>query len=143
MAARGVPIGLGVDGSASNDSGHLLAEARQALLLQRALHGPLAFDPRQALHIATRGGAEVLGRSDCGVLEPGKRADLAVWDLSDIHSLGAWDKVAALILSPPPQVRDLFVEGRAVVRDGELAQTSRSAILRAADASLNRLKRLI
>jgi cytosine/adenosine deaminase-related metal-dependent hydrolase len=116
-----VPVGLGVDGSASNDSGHLLNEARQALLMQRALGGPAAFDPRQALYLATRGGAAVLGRYDCGSLEPGKRADIAIWDISDIPSMGAWDKVAGLILSPPAGVRDLIVEGRAVVRDGELA----------------------
>jgi len=143
MFEQGVPLGLGVDGSASNDSGNLLLEARQALLLQRALGGPAAFDPRDALFVATRGGAEMLGRADCGSLEPGKRADIAIWDMADIGSAGAWDKVAALVLSPPVGVRDLFVEGRAVVRDGALVQARRSDVLRAADRSLARLKSLI
>lgn len=142
MFAKGVPLGLGVDGSASNDSGHLLLEARQALLLQRAIGGASAFDPRDALFLATRGGAEMLGRRDCGSIEAGKRADIAVWDMADIASLGAWDKVAALILSPPAGVRDLLVEGHAVVRDGDLVQASRRDILRAADRSLTRLKAL-
>ena len=139
MFAKGVSLGLGVDGSASNDSGNLLHEARQALLLQRAIGGPAAFDPRNALFLATRGGAEMLGRRDCGSLEPGKRADIAVWDMGQPASLGAWDKVAALILSPPSGVRDLFVEGRAVVRDGDLVQARRSDIRQAAERSLARL----
>lgn len=142
MVAQGVSLGLGVDGSASNDSGHLLQEARQAMLLQRAIGGATAFDPRQALYLATRGGAQVLGRHDCGSLEPGKRADIAIWDMGDIPSLGAWDKVAGLILAPPSGVRDLFVEGRAVVRNGDLVQASRATILHAADRSLNRLMSL-
>jgi len=143
MFTAGVPLGLGVDGSASNDSGHLLGEARQAMLLQRAIGGAGAFDPRDALYIATRGGAEMLGRTDCGSLEVGKRADFAVWDVSGPSSLGAWDAVAGLLLAPPPQVRDLFVEGRAVVRGGVLAQADQTAICRAARASLGRLKGLM
>lgn len=136
MFAAGVPLGLGVDGSASNDSGHLLLEARQAMLMQRALGGAAAFDPRDALFLATRGGAELLGRTDLGSLEPGKRADLAVWDMSGPGSLGAWDKVAGLVLAPPPGVRDLFVEGCAVVRAGELVQARLGEVLRTAERSL-------
>lgn len=139
MVAQGVPVGIGVDGSASNDSGHLLLEARQAMLLQRAVGGPSAFDPRDALFLATRGGAEILGRPDCGSIEAGKRADIALWDMADIPSSGAWDKVAALLLAPPSGARDVFVEGRAVVRDGDLVQASRCDIVRAADRSLARL----
>ncbi|MFY9350256.1 MAG: 8-oxoguanine deaminase [Sphingobium sp.] len=139
MVAQGVPVGIGVDGSASSDSGHLLLEARQAMLLQRAVGGPTAFDPRDALFLATRGGAQILGRPDCGSLEPSKRADIVLWDMADIPSAGAWDKVAALLLAPPSGARDVFVEGRAVVRDGDLAQASRHDILRAADRSLARL----
>ncbi|EQB29782.1 8-oxoguanine deaminase [Sphingobium ummariense] len=139
MVAQGVPVGIGVDGSASNDSGHLLLEARQAMLLQRAVGGPSAFDPRHALFLATRGGAEILGRPDCGSIEAGKRADIALWDMADIPSSGAWDKVAALLLAPPSGARDVFVEGRAVVRDGDLVQASRRDIVRAADRSLARL----
>ncbi|AXB77339.1 8-oxoguanine deaminase [Novosphingobium sp. P6W] len=140
MMDAGVPLGLGVDGSASNDSGHLLNEARQAMLLQRVTHGADRFDPREALYLATRGGAQVLGRSDVGSLEVGKRADFVIWDMADIFSTGAWDKVAGLVLSPPTGARDVFVEGRAVVRGGDLAQVRRDDVLRAANRSLDRLK---
>lgn len=136
MLDAGVPVGLGVDGSASNDSGHLLAEARQAMLLQRVVGGAGAMTPREMLRLATRGGAAVLGRHDCGQLVPGKRADLAIWDMADLACAGAWDPVAALALTPPLAARDVFVEGRAVVRDGELAQASRAEVLRDAQASL-------
>lgn len=139
MHAAGVPLGLGVDGSASNDSGHLLNEARQAMLLQRAVGGADAFDPREALYLATRGGARILGRSDCGVLAPGMRADLAVWDMNDIPSLGAWDRVAGLVLSPPAQVRDLFVEGTPVVHGGKLVRVERVNVVGVAERSLARL----
>lgn len=142
MVDRGVSVGLGVDGSASNDSGNLMAEARQALLLQRVSGGAGAFDARAALYLATRGGAQVLGRQDCGSLEPGKRADFAIWPVEDVSSMGAWDKVAALVLAPPAAPRDVFVEGRAVVRGGELAQTPRGEILRDAKAALTRLMSL-
>ena len=142
MFAAGVPLGLGVDGSASNDSGTLLGEARQALLLQRAIGGAQAFDPRDALHIATRGGAEMLGRTDCGALIPGRRADFAVWDMADVASLGAWDLVAALVLAPPRGARDVFVEGRAVVLEGELVQVERAAVTAGAQRSLARLMAL-
>ncbi len=121
MRDAGVPLGLGVDGSASNDAGNLLAEARQAMLLQRVARGADAMSAREALEIATLGGARVLGREDCGSLEPGRRADIAVWDLTGIEAAGAWDPVAALVLCGPMRVRDLFVEGRQVVRDGTLA----------------------
>ncbi|MBO9669788.1 MAG: 8-oxoguanine deaminase [Sphingobium sp.] len=139
MVAAGVPLGLGVDGSASNDSGNLLSEARQSVLMQRAVGGAGALDPREALFIATRGGAQILGRHDCGSLEAGKRADIAVWDMFDAASLGAWDKVAGLVLAPPTSARDIFVEGRAVVRDGELARVRRHDVLAMARHSLNRL----
>jgi cytosine/adenosine deaminase-related metal-dependent hydrolase len=119
MLDAGVPLGLGVDGSASNDSGNLAAEARQAMLLQRVARGADAMSPRAALELATRGGADVLGRSDCGRLMPGKRADVAIWDVSGVQSAGSWDP-AALLLAGPTAVRDLFVEGRQVVRDGQI-----------------------
>ena len=119
MLDAGVPLGLGVDGSASNDSGNLAAEARQAMLLQRVARGADAMSPRVALELATRGGADVLGRPDCGRLMPGKRADVAIWDVSGVHSAGSWDP-AALLLAGPTAVRDLFVEGRQVVRDGHV-----------------------
>jgi len=121
MRDAGVKVALGVDGSASNDAGNLVAEARQMMLLQRVGGGADAMGAREALEIATLGGAQVLGRPDCGSLEPGKRADIAVWDLSGIEAAGAWDPVAALVFCGPSRVRDLFVEGRQVVRDGHLA----------------------
>jgi len=120
MRDAGVPVGLGVDGSASNDAGNLAAEARQAMLLQRVARGADAMSAREALEIATRGGADVLGRPDCGRLAVGKRADLAIWDVSGVESAGSWDK-AALLLAGPTRVKHLFVEGRAVVEDGRMA----------------------
>ena len=121
MRDAGVKVALGVDGSASNDAGNLVAEARQMMLLQRVSRGADAMGAREALEIATLGGAQVLGRPDCGSLEPGKRADIAVWDLSGVEAAGAWDPVAALVFCGPTRVRDLFVEGQQVVRDGHLA----------------------
>ena len=120
MQDSGVRVGLGVDGSASNDAGNLIAEARMALLLQRVARGADAMSAREALEIATLGGARVLGRGDLGSIEVGKRADLAIWDVSGIESAGSWDPVAALVLCGPARVRDLIVEGRPVVRDGQL-----------------------
>lgn len=114
-----VKVGLGVDGSASNDAGNLMAEARQTLLLQRVALGADAMSAREALEIATLGGAQVLGRPDCGALEVGKRADLAIWDVSGVESAGSWDP-AALLLAGPTRVRDLFVEGRQIVGDGQM-----------------------
>jgi cytosine/adenosine deaminase-related metal-dependent hydrolase len=119
MRDRGVKVGLGVDGSASNDSGNIVAEARMALLLQRVAKGADAMSAREALEIATLGGAQVLGRSDCGVLAPGKRADVAIWDMTGIEAAGSWDPVA-LLLAGPMRARDLFVEGRQVVRGGQI-----------------------
>ncbi|MEQ8923122.1 MAG: 8-oxoguanine deaminase [Roseovarius sp.] len=119
MRDAGVPVGLGVDGSASNDAGNIVLEARQAMLLQRVARGADAMSAREALEIATRGGADVLGRPDCGRIAVGKRADIAVWDVSGVESAGSWDP-AALLLAGPVKVRDLFVEGRSVVREGQV-----------------------
>ena len=119
MRNAGVKVGLGVDGSASNDAGNLVAEARQAMLLQRVANGADAMSAREALEIATLGGARVLGRSDCGSIEVGKRADIAVWDMSGVEAAGSWDRVA-LLLAGPMRVRDLIVEGRQVVQDGQM-----------------------
>lgn len=121
MRDAGVRVGLGVDGSASNDAGNLAAEMRMAMLLQRVARGADAMSVREALEISTLGGAQVLGRGDCGSLAPGKRADVALWDLRGIEAAGAWDPVAALVLCGPQKVRDLWVEGRQVVRGGNLA----------------------
>jgi cytosine/adenosine deaminase-related metal-dependent hydrolase len=119
MRNAGVKVGLGVDGSASNDGGSLIGEARQMMLLQRVANGADAMSSREALEIATRGGAQVLGRDDCGQIAAGKRADIAVWDVSGLQSAGSWD-VAAFLLAGPTSVRDLFVEGRRIVADGRV-----------------------
>ncbi|MBB1161321.1 8-oxoguanine deaminase [Aquariibacter albus] len=129
MRAAGVPVGLGVDGSASNDGSHLLAEARMALLLQRVAHGPVegpaALGVRGALDLATRGGAAVLGRDDLGAIAPGMSADLAIFALDDVAQAGAQhDPLAALLLCQPPRTRHTVVNGRFVVRDGELQTLS-------------------
>ena len=119
MRDAGVRVGLGVDGSASNDAGNLVAEARMAMLLQRVARGADAMSAREALEMATLGGAQVLGRKDCGALAVGKRADVAIWDMRGVEAAGSWDPVA-LLLAGPMRVRDLVVEGRVVVRDGVL-----------------------
>jgi cytosine/adenosine deaminase-related metal-dependent hydrolase len=138
MRDAGVPVGLGVDGSASNDAGNLIAEARQSMLLQRVTRGADAMSAREALEIATRGGADVLGRPDCGRLEVGKRADIAVWDVTGIDSAGSWDP-AALLLAGPTRVRHLFVEGRQVVADGQVVTVDLPALV----ARQNRLARAL
>ncbi|HBT00709.1 MAG TPA: 8-oxoguanine deaminase, partial [Citreicella sp.] len=138
MLEAGVPVGLGVDGSASNDMGNLIAEARQALLLQRVAQGADAMSARAALRLATRGGAEVLGRHDCGQVAVGMRADLALWDVSSIESAGSWDP-AALLLAGPQKVRHLFVEGRQVVRDGQITTLDLPTVV----ARQNRLARTL
>ena len=128
MRDAGVKVGLGVDGSASNDMGNLMAEARQAMLLQRVLGGADKMSAHEALWIATRGGADVLGRPECGRLAPGKRADIAIWDVSGVETAGSWDP-AALLLAGPTQVRDLIIQGRQVVRAGQLTTIDLPAII--------------
>ena len=119
MRDAGVHVGLGVDGSASNDIGNLVGEARQAMLLQRVQNGADAMSAHEALEIATRGGAEVLGRDDCGQLAVGKRADIALRDAASVESAGSWDPLA-LVLAGPMKVDALFVEGRQVVSEGRM-----------------------
>ena len=120
MRDAGVNVGLGVDGSASNDSGNLLAEARQAMLLQRVAFGGNSLSAREALEIATIGGAKVLGRSDLGSLEIGKRADIAAYPTKNIVLAGAWDLVAGLLFCGPLKAAHTIVEGRILVQDGRL-----------------------
>ena len=121
MLDHQVKVGLGVDGSASNDSGHLLGEARQALLLARALGDPAGLSAREALRIATRGGAAVLGRDDIGRIAPGMSADVVAYRLDDFALAGALsDPLAALVFCQPQRVDLSIINGRIVVEDGEL-----------------------
>src|SRR6188768_3902058 len=116
----GVRVGLGVDGSASNERGDLGLEVKQALLVARARGGPAALTAREALRLATRGGSEILRRADLGSLEPGKCADVAIWRTDGLELGGAEDLVAGLVLSAPHRVDRLVVGGEDVVRDGHL-----------------------
>jgi len=122
MRDAGVRVGLGVDGSASNDGGHLMGEARQAMLLQRVGSGPAAMTAREALEIATLGGAAVLGRDDIGALAPGMSADFVAFDLRTPAFAGALhDPVAALVFCAPSTVAWSVVDGKVVVRGEALA----------------------
>jgi cytosine/adenosine deaminase-related metal-dependent hydrolase len=126
----GVAVGLGVDGSASNERGDLFLEVKQALLVARARGGPDAMTVRNALRLGTRGGAAVLGRHDIGELSPGKRADFAVWRTDGLELGGADDPVAGLVLAGPHRVDRLYVGGREVVRDGHLVSADEDEIAR-------------
>jgi cytosine/adenosine deaminase-related metal-dependent hydrolase len=120
MRDAGVPVAIAVDGSASNDSGHLLAELRLGLLLQRVARGADAMSAREMLEIGTLGGARVLGRDDVGALAPGMAADLIGVPLADVALAGADDAVAALLLCQVTRVGFSVVNGRPVVREGAL-----------------------
>ncbi|MEM7270953.1 MAG: 8-oxoguanine deaminase [Pseudomonadota bacterium] len=129
MLDAGVKVGLGVDGSASNDAADLLSEARQAMLLQRVSLGVDGMKAREALRLATKGGAEVLGRDDLGELSPGKRADFALFPVDGLETAGAWDPVAALVLCAPLRAKEVWVEGRPVVQDGRIVTFDLAAAL--------------
>ncbi|MGN6315141.1 8-oxoguanine deaminase [Trinickia sp.] len=130
MRDAGVPVGLGVDGSASNDGAHMVGEARQAMLLQRVGFGPDAMSAREALELATLGGAAVLGREDIGALAPGMAADFVAFDLRQPSFAGALhDPVAALVFCAPSQVSLSVIDGKVVVRDGCLATLELAPLL--------------
>ncbi|APE37463.1 8-oxoguanine deaminase [Nocardia mangyaensis] len=119
LVAAGVPVGLGVDGAASNESSSMIEEPRNALLYARAVGGPRAMTVRTALELATMGGARVLGReAEIGSIEPGKLADLALWRLDTPAHAGIEDPVVALVLGSAPPLAGLWVNGCEVVRDG-------------------------
>jgi cytosine/adenosine deaminase-related metal-dependent hydrolase len=128
MLDAGVPVGLGVDGSASNERSDLSADVKQALLVARGAGGPSAMTVRDALRLGTRGGAAVLGRDDLGSLEPGKCADFAVWSLDGLEFGGADDPLAALVLSGPHRADRVYVGGEPAVMDGELARADEREI---------------
>jgi cytosine/adenosine deaminase-related metal-dependent hydrolase len=126
----GVRVGLGVDGSASNERGDLFLEVKQALLVARARGGPKAMTVRDAFRLGTRGSAAVLGRDDIGQLAAGKRADFAVWRTDGLELGGAADPVAGLVFAGPHRVDRLCVGGEEVVRDGHLVRADETEIAR-------------
>lgn len=120
LEAAGAPVGLGVDGSASNDASSLIADVRVALLQQRLRYGAAAVTPERALGWATAGSARVLGRDDIGVIEVGRVADLALFDLDDLRYAGAHDPLAALVLCGAERASDVMVAGTWRVRGGDV-----------------------
>jgi len=130
MLELGVRVGLAVDGSASNDSSHMLNEARMALLLQRVGRGPEALGARTVLEMATLGGAAVLGRDDIGSLEPGKAADLIAIDVGRVEFAGAGDLVAALLFCGPSTADLSIVDGRILVQAGRLSALDLQGVTR-------------
>ncbi len=130
LVDAGVRVGLGVDGSASNERSDMCFEVKQALLVARGRGGPGAMTAREALRLGTRGGAAVLGREDIGSLEPGKRADVAVWRTDGLELGGADDPVAGLVLSAPHRVDRLFVGGEEIVSGRRLVRADEAEIAR-------------
>ena len=140
LLAAGVPVGLGVDGVASNERGSLAEELHQALLVARCRSGPAALTARQALHMATMGGARCLGRpGEIGSLEPGKLADVALWRLDGLGHADIADPVCALVFGPPAPLAALLVGGRPVVEGGELRTADPAALAASARAAARTL----
>ena len=139
LIAAGVPVGLGVDGSASNEESSLLGEVREAVLMARAAGGPQALTVRQSLELATLGGARLVGRADeIGSLEAGKLADIALWRLDGLAHAGIADPVAALVLGARPPLERLIVNGEIVVEQDQVVtvdeRRAAAAAVRAASA---------
>jgi cytosine/adenosine deaminase-related metal-dependent hydrolase len=141
MLAAGVPVGLGVDGSSSNDTGDLLGEMRQCLLLQRVARGAAAITPREVLRMATRGGARVLGHDLCGQIAPGKLADVIAVRMDRIGHAGALhDPAGALLLTGDTHIVEYnIVNGRIVVENGQLTRVQESEIISQANAAAEML----
>jgi cytosine/adenosine deaminase-related metal-dependent hydrolase len=131
LVDAGVRVGLGVDGSASNERSDLFLEVKQALLVARGRGGGEAMTAREALRLGTRGGAALLRRDDIGSLESGKQADFAVWSIEGLELGGADDLVAALVFAGPHRVERLVVGGDEVVRGGALVRADEAEIARA------------
>ena len=138
LVDAGVRVGLGVDGSASNERSHLFHEVKQALLVARGRGGPTAMTAREAIRLGTRGGARVLGRDDIGSIEPGKCADLAVWATDGLELAGAADPVAGLVFAGAHRVDRLYVGGELVVQGGALSRADESEIAIAHRAQASR-----
>ncbi len=128
LVEAGVRVGLGADGSASNERSDLAFEVKQALLVARGRGGPEALTTREALRLGTRGGAAILRRDDIGAIEPGRCADLAVWRTDGLALAGADDLVAGLVFALPQRVDRLYVGGEEVVRDGLLVNADEAVI---------------
>jgi 8-oxoguanine deaminase len=131
LLSAGCPVGIAVDGSASNDASHMLAEVRQAMLLARLARGAASMTVLDAFKLATLGSAACLGRDDIGRIEPGQAADLAIFALEDVGYSGAGDPVGALLLCHPTRVDTLIINGRCVVEKGELQSLDLAPILAA------------
>jgi cytosine/adenosine deaminase-related metal-dependent hydrolase len=141
LLRAGARVGLGVDGSASNEDANLAMEAHQALLLARVrATSPTALDARAVWRLATQGGADCLGREDCGTLEPGKCADIACFRVDDLAHAGIEDLVAGLALAPPARAQTVVVNGRVVVRDGRLLTGDEEQVARELAATSARLR---
>lgn len=148
LLAAGARVGLGVDGSASNEDYHLAGEIRQAMLVARLRAAMLgrpeaagALSPAAAWRMATRGGAEVLGRDDVGVLEPGRRADIALFRVDDLLHSAIDDPLEALALAPPARAEAVVVDGRVVVREGTLVNAGEEELARTLRSASDRLRR--
>jgi 8-oxoguanine deaminase len=143
LGQAGARVGLGVDGSASNDGSHLLAEARQALLLHRVSGDPGALTAHEALWLATRGGASVLGRDDIGMLAPGMAADIIGYRLDTLGLAGGavHDPLAALVFCQPPTVDLSIIDGRVSVRNGQLLDVDLPVLVERHNANARALAR--
>jgi cytosine/adenosine deaminase-related metal-dependent hydrolase len=140
LVRAGAPVGLGVDGAASNEDANLAMETHQALLLARVRRSsPEALNARAAWRLATQGGADCLGRDDCGSLGPGKCADIACFRVDDLAHAGIKDLVAGLALAPPARAETVIVNGRPVVRGGRLLTADEDQIAREIAVTSRRL----
>jgi cytosine/adenosine deaminase-related metal-dependent hydrolase len=140
LREAGVPVGLGVDGAASNEASSLLEEVRHALLFARARGGPAELAVRDALEMGTMGGARVLGRDgEIGSLEAGKLADIALWRLDTLPHADIFDPVAALVLGAPPPLDLLLVQGRPVVERGRVVTVDEGEVAAAAAGASHKL----
>ncbi|MEV7869874.1 8-oxoguanine deaminase [Streptomyces sp. NPDC088124] len=144
LLAAGVPVGLGVDGTASNEAGELHTELRNTLLVNRlGAHGERAMTARQALRIGTYGGAQVLGRAEeIGSIEPGKLADLVLWRMDTLAHASIADPVTALVLGAAAPVTLSLVNGRAVVEDNRLITVDEDELARSTRDEARRLARI-